>query len=108
MPRLFGTDGVRGVANTELTNELAYRLGQLVIIINISVDGHVDFNISGTGCRLLYHAHECALADDHFAADFSSSEELAVLLDRTSHKRDFADRSCIGPLVIEVKSALGA
>ncbi|MBQ9022129.1 MAG: phosphoglucosamine mutase [Eggerthellaceae bacterium] len=28
MSRLFGTDGVRGVANTELTNELAYRLGQ--------------------------------------------------------------------------------
>ncbi len=28
MPRLFGTDGVRGVANVELTCELAYRLGQ--------------------------------------------------------------------------------
>ena len=28
MARLFGTDGVRGVANTELTCELAYRLGQ--------------------------------------------------------------------------------
>lgn len=26
--RLFGTDGVRGVANTELTPELAFRLGQ--------------------------------------------------------------------------------
>ena len=35
-------------------------------------------------------------------------EELAVLLDRTSHTCDFADRSCIGPLVIEVKSALAA
>lgn len=28
MARLFGTDGVRGVANTELTPELAFRLGQ--------------------------------------------------------------------------------
>jgi phosphoglucosamine mutase len=28
MPRLFGTDGVRGIANVELTCELAYRLGQ--------------------------------------------------------------------------------
>ncbi len=28
MARLFGTDGVRGVANSELTCELAYRLGQ--------------------------------------------------------------------------------
>lgn len=28
MARLFGTDGVRGVANTELTCEMTYRLGQ--------------------------------------------------------------------------------
>lgn len=28
MSRLFGTDGVRGVANTELTGELAYSLGR--------------------------------------------------------------------------------
>jgi len=26
--KLFGTDGVRGIANTELTNELAYKLGR--------------------------------------------------------------------------------
>ena len=28
MGRLFGTDGVRGVANTELTPQLAYKLGR--------------------------------------------------------------------------------
>ena len=28
MGKLFGTDGVRGVANEELTNELAYQLGR--------------------------------------------------------------------------------
>lgn len=28
MARLFGTDGVRGIANTELTGEFAYRLGR--------------------------------------------------------------------------------
>lgn len=28
MARMFGTDGVRGVANTELTGELAFRLGR--------------------------------------------------------------------------------
>ncbi|MGI6669931.1 MAG: phosphoglucosamine mutase [Acetivibrionales bacterium] len=28
MARLFGTDGVRGIANSELTAELAYKLGQ--------------------------------------------------------------------------------
>ena len=31
MARLFGTDGVRGVANGELTNEIAYRLGQAAV-----------------------------------------------------------------------------
>ena len=31
MARLFGTDGVRGVANTELSCELAYRLGQAAV-----------------------------------------------------------------------------
>ncbi len=28
MARMFGTDGVRGVANEELTGELAYRIGR--------------------------------------------------------------------------------
>lgn len=28
MGRLFGTDGVRGVANSELTPELAFNLGK--------------------------------------------------------------------------------
>ena len=30
-PRMFGTDGVRGVANTELTCPLAFRLGQAAV-----------------------------------------------------------------------------
>lgn len=32
MARLFGTDGVRGIANRELTCELAYRLGQAAVV----------------------------------------------------------------------------
>ena len=28
MARMFGTDGVRGIANTELTADLAYKLGR--------------------------------------------------------------------------------
>ena len=28
MGRLFGTDGVRGIANSELTCELAFKIGQ--------------------------------------------------------------------------------
>ncbi len=29
MKKLFGTDGVRGVANRELTPEMAYRIGRI-------------------------------------------------------------------------------
>jgi phosphoglucosamine mutase len=32
MPRLFGTDGVRGVANVDLTGELAYALGRASVV----------------------------------------------------------------------------
>jgi phosphoglucosamine mutase len=32
MGRLFGTDGVRGIANLDLTGELAYRLGRSAVI----------------------------------------------------------------------------
>lgn len=31
MTRLFGTDGIRGKVNSELTNEIAYRLGQAAV-----------------------------------------------------------------------------
>ncbi len=33
MSRLFGTDGVRGVANTELTPEIAFSLGRAVAVV---------------------------------------------------------------------------
>ncbi len=33
MTRLFGTDGVRGIANRELTGELAFRLGRAAVIV---------------------------------------------------------------------------
>lgn len=31
MAKLFGTDGVRGVANTELTCDIAFKLGQAAV-----------------------------------------------------------------------------
>lgn len=31
MTKLFGTDGVRGVANTELTCDIAFKLGQAAV-----------------------------------------------------------------------------
>jgi phosphoglucosamine mutase len=33
MGRLFGTDGVRGVANDDLTGDLAYRLGRAAVVV---------------------------------------------------------------------------
>src|SRR5215471_562397 len=38
MGRLFGTDGVRGVAGTELTGDLAYRLGRTAVGV-LGADG---------------------------------------------------------------------
>jgi phosphomannomutase len=38
MSRLFGTDGVRGVANTELTPELAFNLGKVGEMLKMLVD----------------------------------------------------------------------
>ena len=32
MRKYFGTDGVRGVANTELTCDLAYKLGRACLL----------------------------------------------------------------------------
>ena len=48
MGKLFGTDGARGVANTELTCEIAYRLGQAAakFLGNLLVVGK-DTRLSG-------------------------------------------------------------
>lgn len=48
MARLFGTDGVRGVANVELTCELAYRLGQAAaVFLGKSIVVGKDTRLSG-------------------------------------------------------------
>lgn len=40
MGKLFGTDGVRGIANVELTNELAYKLGRVGAYVLTKQDHH--------------------------------------------------------------------
>lgn len=48
MARLFGTDGVRGVANTELTCDLAFKLGQAAVaFMGKSVVVGKDTRLSG-------------------------------------------------------------
>lgn len=43
-PKLFGTDGIRGIANTDLTPELAFRLGEAVVKF-LADDGSAKFVI---------------------------------------------------------------
>ena len=60
MGRLFGTDGVRGVANQELTPELAFNLGRAAgYVLSKASKGRV---IIGRDTRLSGHLLESALA----------------------------------------------
>ncbi len=51
MGKLFGTDGIRGVANRDLTPELAYRIGRIAAFLLGSKDEHPLFLI-GRDTRL--------------------------------------------------------
>ena len=61
MGRLFGTDGVRGVANSELTSSLAYRLGRAGAYI-LSKDNARPVFIIGKDTRLSGDMLEDALS----------------------------------------------
>lgn len=61
MGRLFGTDGVRGVANSELTSSLAYRLGRAGAYI-LSQDNARPVFIIGKDTRLSGDMLEDALS----------------------------------------------
>ncbi len=51
MARLFGTDGVRGVAGEDLTAELAFRLGKASASV-LTLDGHKPHILVGRDTRL--------------------------------------------------------
>lgn len=61
MARLFGTDGVRGVANSELTAELAYKLGQAGAFVLTSETRHVPRILVGMDTRISGYMLEAAL-----------------------------------------------
>jgi len=61
MARLFGTDGVRGIANTELSAELAYRLGQAGAYVLTSETMHAPKILVGMDTRISGHMLEAAL-----------------------------------------------
>lgn len=61
MTRLFGTDGVRGIANRELTPDLAYKLGfagAKVLAVNADIKPTI---LIGTDTRISCHMLEAAL-----------------------------------------------
>ncbi|ABO48843.1 phosphoglucosamine mutase [Desulforamulus reducens MI-1] len=60
MAKLFGTDGVRGVANTELTAELAFRLGRAGAHV-LTRQGHSKKIIIGRDTRISGDMLEAAL-----------------------------------------------
>jgi len=59
--RLFGTDGVRGVANSELTAELAYKLGQAGAYVLTAETKHTPKILVGMDTRISGHMLEAAL-----------------------------------------------
>jgi phosphoglucosamine mutase len=61
MARLFGTDGVRGVANSELTAKLAYRLGQAGAYELTAETKHMPQILVGMDTRVSGHMLEAAL-----------------------------------------------
>jgi phosphoglucosamine mutase len=61
MGRLFGTDGVRGVANTELTAELAYELGRAGAYVLTAETNHVPKILVGMDTRISGDMLEAAL-----------------------------------------------
>lgn len=61
MARLFGTDGVRGVANSELTAELAYNLGKAGAYALTAETKHTAKILVGMDTRVSGHMLEAAL-----------------------------------------------
>jgi phosphoglucosamine mutase len=62
MGKLFGTDGVRGVANKELTPELAFRIGQAGACVLFKTLGHETKILIGKDTRISGDMLEAALA----------------------------------------------
>lgn len=61
MGRLFGTDGVRGVANSELTADMAYKLGQAGAYVLTAETKHTPKILVGMDTRISGDMLEAAL-----------------------------------------------
>lgn len=85
MPRLFGTDGVRGIANADLTPELAFRLGEAAGSLLVG-DGRgrvvvgKDTRISGDMLEAAVAAGVCAAGCDVLLAGIVPTPAVAFLV----------------------------
>jgi len=61
MGRLFGTDGVRGIANIELTPELAYKLGRAGAYVLTKEKSHTPKILVGMDTRISGHMLKSAI-----------------------------------------------
>ena len=85
MSRLFGTDGVRGVANRELTCDLAFKLGQAgaYVLTNAVHKAKIliarDTRISGTMLESAMVAGICSVGAQAVAAGVITTPAVALL-----------------------------
>lgn len=62
MGRLFGTDGARGVANTDISCELAMQIGKAVAMVLTNMDHRKPRVLIGMDTRLSKDMLEAAIA----------------------------------------------
>ncbi len=89
MGRLFGTDGVRGVSNTELTVELATDIGRAAAMALIESDNHaprilvgMDTRISGDMLESALAAGLCSVGADVYLAGVVPTPAVAYLVQK--------------------------
>lgn len=85
MSKLFGTDGVRGIANTELTCRLAYQLGQAGAYV-LAKRGKrpkiligKDSRVSGDMLEAALIAGMCSVGADAYLAEVITTPAIAYL-----------------------------
>ncbi len=86
MARLFGTDGVRGIAGSELSGELAYRLGRATVIaLGEEGEGHAtiavgrDTRASGEFLQAALVAGICSAGGDALDVGVCTTPGVAFL-----------------------------
>ena len=98
MGRLFGTDGVRGVANTELTTELAMSIGRAAAQVLVSAEGKrpkvligKDTRASGDMLESALAAGLCSVGADVYLLGVIPTPAVAFLAKEYKTRRIFPD-----------------